>query len=177
IKSKLSWLNPRLGGAATLASYGLAATRPPEFLKGREGHETLSRFGPVNGTELSAQELVGMAAEAVPDAHIRFLADLQLFQEVDHLLFVHAGIRPGVALADQKVDDLIWIRDGFLEDPRDHGMLVVHGHTALDAARHYGNRVNIDSSAGYGLPITAARFDADRCWALNEAGRQLLHPH
>ena len=92
-------------------------------------------------------------------------------------MFVHAGIRPGVAVQDQVEDDLIWIRDGFLEDDRDHGKLVVHGHTALDEATHFGNRVDIDTGAGYFRPLTVAVFEDRDCWVLTEHGRVALRPN
>ena len=76
----------------------------------------------------------------------------------------------------QAETDLGWIRDGWLDDPRDHGFLVVHGHTALDHATHYGNRVNIDSSAAYGGPLTAVVVERRDVFVLTEAGRVPLRP-
>ena len=79
-------------------------------------------------------------------------------------------------LADQVEDDLIWIREPFLSDPRDHGYLIVHGHTALDAPQHYGNRVNLDSGAGFGRPLTTAVFEGRDCWLLTPKGRIAFGP-
>lgn len=148
IKSGLSWLHPRLGGAATLAAYGVedAGVRP---------------LAPVL-TEAQA---------AVPQVHIDFLNALPLLHETGDLLFVHAGIRPGVALAEQVEDDLLWIRADFLDHAGAHPWLVVHGHTALDYPRHHGNRINLDGGAGYGRPIYPAVFDDGDCWLLTETGR------
>jgi serine/threonine protein phosphatase 1 len=53
---------------------------------------------------------------------------------------------------------------------------VVHGHTALDAPTHYGNRVNIDSSAGYGGPLTAIVIEGRDVWVLEDQGRTPLRP-
>ena len=92
------------------------------------------------------------------------------------VLFVHAGIRPGVALADQSQDDKLWIRGEFLDDRRPHPRLVVHGHTHVPAPEHHGNRVNLDSGAGYGHPLTTAVFEGRACWHLTETGRQPLMP-
>ena len=149
----LMWLNPRLGGDKTLASYGVPA------LDG----------DPIDPIHVAA-------LNAVPDAHRRFLTDLPLTYATEDHLFVHAGIRPGIALADQVEDDLIWIRNGFLDDPRDHGRLVVHGHTALDAAQHFGNRVDLDGGAGFGRPLIPAVFEGAECWLLTGLGRVLLTP-
>ena len=79
-------------------------------------------------------------------------------------------------MAEQAETDLVWIRAGFLEDNRDHGFLVVHGHTALDQATHYGNRLNIDSSAAYGGPLTAVVIEGRSVHHLTDAGRIPLQP-
>jgi serine/threonine protein phosphatase 1 len=79
-------------------------------------------------------------------------------------------------LADQAETDLLWIRKGFLDDTRDHGALIVHGHTALDKATHYGNRLNMDSSAAYGGPLSAAVIEGRKAYLLTDAGREPLLP-
>ena len=70
----------------------------------------------------------------------------------------------------------LWIRDPFLLDSRDHGPLVVHGHTALPQACHYRNRLNIDSSAAYGGPLSAVVLEGRRVWLLAPQGRVELSP-
>lgn len=153
LRAELIWLHPNLGGVETLASYGImdAAHRP-------------------------LPELHREAAEKVPDAHRRFLESLPLWHETDELILVHAGIRPGIPLAEQTEDDLVWIRDGFLEDDTDHGRLVVHGHTALHEPTHFGNRVDLDTGAGYFRDLTVAVFEDRECWILTETGRKPLPP-
>lgn len=153
LRAEFSWLHPAIGGGATLASYGVAnpSDRP---------------LAPVHAEAL----------QAVPAAHRAFLDGLSLWIRRGPVLFVHAGLRPGVALEDQDPSDLVWIREPFLSDPRDHGFLVVHGHTALPAPAHFGNRVDLDTRAGYGGPVTAAVFE-DRCvHVLTDAGRVPLRP-
>ena len=150
---ELSWLHPRLGGDTTLASYGLVFTDKSRML----------------GVHADAQR-------AVPQHHLDFLDSLVLSHETDDLFFAHAGIRPGVALAKQDEEDLIWIRKEFHQYPSDHPKLIVHGHTPVDQAMHYGNRVNLDSGAGYGKPLTAAVFDGCDVSVLTAAGRARLLP-
>jgi serine/threonine protein phosphatase 1 len=152
IKSKVPWTGPRLGGLATLESYGMQDLDRP------------------------ALQLWEEAKTAVPAAHLTYLEGLPDYLELDGLLFVHAGIRPGVALPDQSPDDLKWIRAEFLDDSRAHPWLVVHGHTAVQAPEHHGNRVNLDSGAGYGRPLTAAVFQDGRVWTLDAMGRMPLEP-
>lgn len=151
LRAEFSWLHPRLGGPQTLQSYGL---REP-------GNR------PVD--QVHAEALA-----AVPPAHRRWLETLPVQLLHEEALFVHAGIRPGVDLHAQTEDDLLWIRSEFLDDTRDHGALVVHGHTAIDAATHYGNRLNLDSSAGYGGPVSAAVIEGRHAWLLTPEGRHPL---
>lgn len=170
IKSGLSWLHDRLGGLKTLASYGVAEGYDGEFQSDVDRLDHLTRA--VKGDRfIEPDDLHAAAQDAVPEDHLRFIETLPLTHEESGLLFVHAGIKPGVALADQDPEDLLWIRDGWLEDQRDHGPLVVHGHTALDHPQHYGNRVNLDGGAGYGNPLVPAVFDGRDCWLLTPSGR------
>ena len=76
----------------------------------------------------------------------------------------------------QAEDELLWIRRPFLDDPRDHGALVVHGHTPVDRVTHYGNRLNIDTGAGYGRTLSAVVIEGDRVWLLGPGGRQPVLP-
>ncbi|WP_101067484.1 metallophosphoesterase family protein [Roseovarius salinarum] len=146
----LGWLSGNMGGAATLACYGLEP----------------------------AQALDDPAAllRAVPTAHREFLRALRWHHAEGDLLFVHAGIRPGVPLGRQDPDDLIWIREPFLSDRRDHGPLIVHGHTPIEFPTHYGNRVDLDAGAGWGRPLIPAVFEGRDAWMLTETGRAPLVP-
>jgi serine/threonine protein phosphatase 1 len=153
LRADLGWLHPKLGGAATLASYGVekAADRPVP----RVHRDALDR---------------------VPAAHLDWLDSRPAMYLAGEAVFVHAGIRPGVPLAEQSETDLVWIRAGFLDDPRDHGLLVVHGHTALEAPQHHGNRLNIDSGAAYGGPLSAVAVEGRSAWLLTDSGRVPLIP-
>ena len=152
LRRDATWLHPSLGGATTLRSYGV---------------ETLGR---------AVADVARDAGEAVPQAHVDFLETLELWHEAGELLFVHAGIRPGLPLDEQSEDDLIWIRDEFLEDRRPHPWLVVHGHTPLPEPAHFGNRVGLDAGAAFGGPLAAAVFEGRDAWLLEEGGRRPLRP-
>ncbi len=147
------WISQSMGGRATAASYDAS---PKPLSSEARNRERLAR--------------------AVPDAHVRFLRDLPLWHETPDLLFVHAGIRPGLGLSEQIEEDLLWIRRDFLDDPRDHGRLIVHGHTPVDVPMHCGNRVNLDTGAGYGRALTAAVFEGRDAFILDEDGRRPLPP-
>jgi len=152
-RTPLSWLHPRMGGITTLASYGVA-----------------------DANEMPMSAAFHAARAAVPQSHIDFIDQLPLYLERDSLLFVHAGIRPGVPLPQQSKDDLVWIRDPFLMTSETHPWLVVHGHTALDHPQHFGNRIDLDGGAGFGRPLHPAVLEGPKCWLLTDDGRQSLTP-
>ena len=117
------------GGSATLASYGV---RPP------------SGFTPHAADFETARRAL---ADELPSTHIDFLRGLKLTHTEGGYLFVHAGVKPGVALADQQAEDLLWIRGEFLESPDDFGACVVHGHTIVETPEQHTNRIAIDTGA------------------------------
>lgn len=151
LKAEFDWQHPRLGGWETLASYGIDMDLP--------------------------QEAMHLAARAaVPAEHREFLADLPLWHRSGGLLFVHAGIRPGIPLDAQREDDLVWIRDPFLYSRADHGVLVIHGHTPVEEVVHLGNRIDIDTGAAFGGPLSAIVIEDGVVHALTRKGRRALVP-
>jgi len=99
---------------------------------------------------------------------------LPLYHRANGMIFVHAGIRPGFEMDAQDDDDLVWIRDEFLWHVGPHEALIVHGHTPVDEPTHYGNRVNIDTGAGWGNPLIPVVFDKGKSYALTDEGRKAL---
>jgi serine/threonine protein phosphatase 1 len=152
MKREYSWLHPRIGGAATLASYGVA-----------------------NASDRPIAPVHAEALEMVPPSHRQFLETLPTWHQSGDLVFAHAGIRPGIAMADQTEGDLLWIRHEFLDDARDHGALIIHGHTVVEIATHYGNRVNIDTGAAYGGPLTTVVIENAEVSVLTPKGRKSIH--
>lgn len=136
-----SWL--RFGGVETLQSYGMSSTE-------------LSK--------LKGEELVDRIKHAIPDAHRKFIAGFADSISFGQYVFVHAGIRPGVALADQSQADLRWIRDPFLEDSTDHGFVVVHGHTITSEVEVSANRIGIDTGAYFSGTLTALGIEGRKRW-------------
>lgn len=153
LRADLAWLHPKLGGAETLASYGVRAAGDRPVAK--------VHFD---------------ALAAVPQAHRAFLESRPAWHQIGEVLFVHAGIQPGVAIEDQTETDLVWIRAPFHAHKTSFGPLVVHGHTAIDTPTHYGNRVNIDSSAAYGGPLSAIVVEGREVFHLTPQGRVALLP-
>ena len=126
----------RFGGLHTLESYGVLAN------DWRHGGDWRGR--------LRAQ---------VPPEHVKFLHSLSSFAWRGGYFFAHAGVRPGVPLQDQTPDDLYWIRREFLDDERDHGAVVVHGHTPTPTPELRRNRINLDTGAFMSGRLSCLRID------------------
>jgi serine/threonine protein phosphatase 1 len=114
-----------LGGMQTLASYGI------------ELHADTD----------TALDLHRRFLDAFPRAHELFMQCLRNQFSCGDFLFVHAGIRPDIPIEQQDVNDLIWIRNEFLESTRDHERFIVHGHTPVPHPDIRHNRINIDTGA------------------------------
>lgn len=116
------------GGLATLLSYGVQLKRDAS---------------PEQKLAVAQQEL----RERLPISHRQFLAGLPTHESFGDYFFVHAGVRPGVPLDQQKDADLIWIRKEFLQSAQFHGKIVVHGHSYGTEPEILQNRIGIDTGA------------------------------
>lgn len=115
------------GGVDTLLSYGVAPSQNPD--------------------EQECVALASMLDRALPQIHHRFLNALALSFTCGDFFFVHAGVRPGIALARQAATDLLWIREEFLVHKGAYEKTVVHGHTPVIEPDIRTNRINIDTGA------------------------------
>lgn len=127
------------GGGPTLASYGV---QPPA---GRSDSDAWVR----------ARDAL---AAALPEAHRAFYRDLELMVTEGDYAFVHAGVRPGVALEEQAERDLLWIRQEFLEASGPFGKVIVHGHTPTQEAQLTRHRLGVDTGAYATGVLTAVRL-------------------
>lgn len=105
--------------------------------------------------EASLEEVAARLPKMVPQAHVEFLGGGEDFIAIGDYVFVHAGIRPGVPFERQTLADLRWIREEFLDDARDHGAMIVHGHTIRDDVDECANRIGIDTGAYKSGVLTA----------------------
>ena len=132
------------------------------------GTECAQSYGVTEGWMLNASALAVMERliERVPQAHVDFLSTMADTFRFGDYLFVHAGIRPGVDLNNQVGRDLRWIREGFLNDRTDHGVVVVHGHTIVDAPEERSNRIGVDTGAYRSGVLTAIGLEGSERWFL-----------
>ena len=123
----------------------------------------VNRFAFLNADLETAQR---MMREAVPEADLDFIRTFENHVAVGDYLFVHAGIRPGEPLADQRVEDLRWIREPFLSHPDDFGQVVVHGHSITGEPDIRHNRIGIDTGAFMSGRLTALGLEGTERWLI-----------
>ncbi|MEL6765878.1 MAG: metallophosphoesterase [Pseudomonadota bacterium] len=143
------------GGQEALASFGLDVA--------------LIREGP-------RREIHQALEAAIPAAARRYLEDLPDKLRFGDFGFAHAGVRPGVGWEAQEQGDLHWIRHTFLDHAGLHDVFVVHGHTPARGVDLRANRVNVDTGAGKGGPLSCIVIEGAEIAVLNGPDRVALTP-
>jgi serine/threonine protein phosphatase 1 len=132
------------GGLDTLMSYGVV----PQF----------------NASEAELETLADRLFQALPVRQRDFLGQLTTSFTCGDYFFVHAGVRPRVPLDQQREQDLLWIRDEFLQSEHDFGKIIVHGHTPVSEPEIHPNRINIDTGAYATGKLTCLILQRDKRW-------------
>lgn len=135
----------RIGGEATVLSYPIPRS---EYIM------------------LDMEQLSERLTTLVPQAHLEFLDSFEDQIIIGDYAFVHAGIRPGVPLSEQKPSDLRWIRDDFVDQRGDLEKVVVYGHTIYDEVEERGSRIGIDTGAYASDKLTALALEGGERWYL-----------
>ena len=136
----------RIGGRETILSYDI----------------TMKEYIGLDMTQL-AQRI----PELFPRHHIDFIAGFEDQIVIGDYAFVHAGIRPGVPLSEQRQKDLRWIREEFLSAQEAHEKIIVYGHTINDEVVETGTRIGIDTGAYYSEKLTALALQGSERWYLD----------
>jgi serine/threonine protein phosphatase 1 len=136
----------KIGGRATILSYG---------------------FETAEYDQLEYDQLLPELAARVPAEHVALLRSFEDRIRIGDYVFVHAGIRPRVAIEEQSGGDLRWIRSEFLDFRGDHGAVVVHGHTITDEVEERPNRIGIDTGAFASGRLTALGLEGGERWYLS----------
>jgi len=121
-----SWFN--FGGLQTVVSYGVRYTKLPANAKDFEALRD----------DLRAR---------VPHSHLEFLERTTASYSAGNYYFVHAGIKPRLALDRQQPEDQLWIREEFIDHTRPYEKIIVHGHTISDEVEFLPNRIGLDTGA------------------------------
>jgi len=132
------------------------------------GRETVLSYGmdPAEYERLDYEELVHRLDQLVPATHRAFLARFEDMVTIGDYAFVHAGVRPGTRLDDQRTSDLRWIRDPFLDHRSPLDKMIVHGHTVTEEVEPRPHRIGIDTGAYATGRLTAIGLEGDASWLL-----------
>ncbi len=106
------------------------------------GLETLDSFGVAR--DLPEPQARAGLIRALGETGMRRLRGLRLSHREGGYFFAHAGVRPGVPLDAQRAEDLLWIREAFLNADFDPGAVIVHGHTIRPEPQDFPHRIGID---------------------------------
>lgn len=132
------------------------------------GEETVLSY-PITRAEyitLDMEQLSERLATLVPESHLEFIESFEDQIVIGDYAFVHAGIRPGVPLSEQKPTDLRWIREEFVDQRGDLEKVVVYGHTIYDEVEERGSRIGIDTGAYASGKLTALALEGGERWYL-----------
>jgi serine/threonine protein phosphatase 1 len=135
----------RIGGEATVLSYPITRA---EYMT------------------LDMEQLTERLDTLVPSEHVEFIESFEDQIIFGDYVFVHAGIRPGVPLSDQKPSDMRWIREGFIDQRGDLEKVVVYGHTIYEDVEERGSRIGIDTGAYDSGKLTALALEGGERWFL-----------
>ena len=138
------------GGADTLRSYEIVPSPFPTRAELVRVHKLLKK--------------------ALPTSHEAFLQSCSASHSEGSYYFVHAGIRPGVALEKQSVEDKLWIRDEFLQSKKNHGAIIVHGHNISPEVEILPNRIGIDTGAYSSGVLTSLVLEGESLRLLQTGG-------
>lgn len=136
----------RIGGRETIMSYGIES----------HDYETFDY-----------DELAAALRNYVPDTHRDFMATFEDMVTIGDYSFVHAGVRPSVALDQQETRDLRWIREPFLGHGRKLDQIIVHGHTISETIEERAHRIGIDTGAYATGRLSAIGMEAGSRWSLS----------
>ncbi|MEH6701908.1 metallophosphoesterase family protein [Parasphingorhabdus sp.] len=136
----------RIGGRETILSYDI----------------TMKEY-----MELDMTQLALRIPELFPKEHVDFVSGFEDQIIIGDYAFVHAGIRPGVPLSEQRQKDLRWIREEFLSAQEAHEKIIVYGHTINDDVVETGTRIGIDTGAYYSEKLTALALQGSERWYLD----------
>ena len=141
------------GGDATLLSYGV-------------------RIDPSKGEQARFTEAHEAMRTRVPEMHRRFLSGLELGFSIGDYFMVHAGVMPNKPFDQQRVEDLLWIREPFLNYTSELAKVVVHGHTVEEKPTEKVHRIGIDTGACWTGKLSALGLEEDDRWFLQTDGER-----
>lgn len=149
----------------------LASLDSPEVLRDFlrfGGRETVLSYG-VDPAAYHAADLAGtrvLIDRHLPAEDIAFIRGFEDSVTLGDYHFVHAGVRPGVPLDEQKASDMHWIRGEFLAHEDGFGAVIVHGHTIFAKPQVKRGRIGIDTGAYSTGRLTALGLEGTTRWLI-----------
>lgn len=116
----------------------------------------------LNGGQTTIDAYAQRGQVILPREHRVFFEGLQLIYETPKYFFVHAGLRPAIPLIDQRVEDMLWIRESFFSSLYDFGKKVIFGHTPFTEPLVMQNKIGIDTGAVYGNKLTCIELPGEK---------------
>lgn len=105
--------------------------------------------------------------------HLDFIKKLPYYHETEQYIFVHAGINPFYKdWKETPNNEMIWIREPFLNNDNGTDKVVVHGHTPCvnlhgNPNVYFGNeKIGIDGACAYGYQLNCLEIDEDNLKAV-----------
>ncbi|RJR40726.1 MAG: serine/threonine protein phosphatase [Deltaproteobacteria bacterium] len=129
-----------------------------DFLQGRDRERFLFNGGLRTLRDYWGANWDRLPRLLLPPEHEEFYQELQLYYETPDYIFVHGGLKPGVPLAEQQEEDLLWIRGEFIASVEDFGRPVIFGHTPFKRPLIMPNKIGIDTGAVYGNFLTCLKL-------------------
>lgn len=133
------------------------------------GDATLASYGLPNARDLPAKDVLAFIDLAVPSEHRAFFDSMENVVVFGDYAFVHAGVQPSVPIDEQDAPTVRWIREEFLRSRKDHGKVIVHGHTISDDVVVLPNRIGIDTGAYMTGLLTALGLEGTNRWFLQSS--------
>lgn len=138
------------GGTATLASYGV-------YQRGKPAVDAMKFMS------------------ALPDRHLDFFRDLETFRFLDDFLCVHAGIQPLRSLSEQIEEEMIWIRDEFIQNPHPLPHTVLYGHTPMEQVFfHLPYKVGLDTGLVYGNLLSCLEISSKTLFQIKKGKKAVM---
>lgn len=143
------------------------------FLQGQEinmflfngGLSTLKDYW---GPEWGRQERL-----VLPPDHEEFYRGLKTIYETTDYIFVHGGLLPGVSLAEQREENLLWIRGEFIASKENFGRKVIFGHVPFRQPLIMPNKIGIDTAAVYGNFLTCIQLPQEEFFFVGKHNESL----
>lgn len=131
------------------------------------GDVTLNSYGiDVAGRSNIAQQL--------PPEHLEFLLGLRLWAVFDDFLCVHAGLRPTRAWDDQDEEDLLWIREDFINRPHPYQFTILYGHTPQREIRlDLPYKIGLDTGLVYGNMLSCLELSRKELLQIRRGSHRL----